>query len=349
VTLSCLLLTRRAAIALCSLAYLLLAALVLGEWLEIIPCRQPIGAIAGTGPLDGRYAFTVLAVYGTLFGLVSFLLLGLAAMLREGERRLYDANVRLGRLSDLRRNFLQVTLHNLQSPIGAVAMFLKNMRGELGGPVTERQKEWIDRSLQRLDGLADFLHDLQIVSRLEAGDIDAQMTEVDLAGMLRGIVEEYRPLASEHGHDVVLKLPRTLPPARGIERLLREAVINFVTNAIKYTPEGGRIVVRAAGHDGTVRVEVEDNGIGVAPMDRERLFHDFVRLKRSDTPSSGAVGSGLGLSIVRRIIETHGGRVTVRSTVGRGSTFGIELPVAEGTNGRSDEATKRRSDEGEEA
>jgi len=326
--LSCVLLSRPVAITFSALAYALLTGLVLGESFGIIPPQQPIGAIAGTGPLDARYALTVLVVYGMLFALTAFLLLTLAQLMRQGEKQLREANSELERLSNMRRDFLHIALHNLQSPVGASTMFLKNLRDGLAGPLTARQAEWVDRALGRLDGMTDFVTDLQILATLESDRLDAHTTHLDVAAILRSVVDEYHHAAEAHHHKLRLRIPADLPPVRGIERLLREAVVNYLSNAIKYTPDGGRITVRAVNDPPAVRIEVEDNGIGISVADQNRLFNEFVRISRDDAPLGKVSGSGLGLSIVRRVVEAHHGRIYVISALNRGSTFIIELPAA---------------------
>jgi signal transduction histidine kinase len=339
VMLGCLLLSRRGAIWLAILAYALLTALVLGEHADIIPRQHPMGevveAVTEEGDVvpinivyDWRDALTVLLVYGMLFTGMCFLLIGLSESLRRGERQLHDANEELNRLSDMRKDFLHIALHNLQSPIGAATMFLRNIRKGLAGPTTEQQEQWLDRSMDRLGGLSEFMGDLQTLASLESGAIDAQARTIDLAPMLREMVEEHRDEAEAHGHTFTLNVPDALPPVRGIERLLREAIVNYVTNAIKYTPDGGTITVSAKPFGGKVRIEVADNGVGISEENQAKLFSEFSRIKRTGTPVDKVKGTGLGLSIVKRVIEFHGGTTGVRSALDKGSTFHIFLPVA---------------------
>ena len=309
------------------MAYGFLTALVLLEWSGLVTPHLPPGAVAATGPIDGRYAITEIVVYGVLFTVTAVLLLSMARRFREGERRVRRANVELERLSRARRDFLDIALHNLKAPIGATTMFLTNLRAGLGGPVTEKQADWIERSLTRLGGITGFLKDLHLLSTLEAGKLEAEMGEVDVADMVKNVVTEMRDLAEQHRHSLTVEVADDLPRVRGIGLLLREAVANYVTNAIKYTPDGGRITVRAVAAPPNVRIEVADSGIGIAPEDRDRLFTEFVRIRRKDTGLGRVDGSGLGLTIVKRVVQSHGGTVSVASEPGQGSTFRLELPA----------------------
>ena len=136
--------------------------------------RGNFDLLAGAGELDGRYVLTVLIVFGLVFALTTFLLLTLTDLLREGERRIRDTNLELQRLSDMRRDFLHIALHNLQSPVGASTMVLKNLRSGLVGTLTDEQNDWVDRALKRLGGLTAFITDLQTLASLESGRLELQ-------------------------------------------------------------------------------------------------------------------------------------------------------------------------------
>ncbi|MCY3021594.1 MAG: HAMP domain-containing sensor histidine kinase, partial [Planctomycetota bacterium] len=297
------------------------------------------------------YVITVLVVYGLLMALAVFLMAGIAEMLREGERRLRQANQELERLSSMRRAFLHIALHDLKGPVGAVSMLVDNMASGLGGSLSDKQAHWAARAKVRLHEVLTFLRDMQILAELDAAQVAAAAEPVDVGALLKALVDEHQDLAQQRRHTLCLELPAATDgaprpgttlgglTARSVERLLREAVANYITNAIKYTPEGGRIAVRAnlaqasgPQADGTaapqvIRVEVADNGRGIAPDDQARLFGEFVRILPKDHGGPPVSGTGLGLSIVRRIAELHGGRAGVVSQPGQGSTFFLEIPA----------------------
>jgi signal transduction histidine kinase len=328
VILAAVLLSRRAAYAHALIGYLLLAGLVVGEGLGWLPQNRPEGAVPAGARIEARYVLTVLFVYGLLMALAAFLMSGLAEALRAGEVRLRQANQELQRLSEMRRAFLHIALHDLKSPIAAIAMLLDNLVSGLGGPLTQQQGHWVRRAKQRLGELLEFLRDLQVLGELESADIAAQAGAVDMGALARKVAEEQAELAQQRRQTLSVELPSELPAAQGVERLLREALANYLSNAIKYTPEGGSIRLRAARDAAMLRVEVQDSGRGIAAQDQERLFNEFVRIPASDQAGPPVSGTGLGLSIVRRIAEAHGGRVGVVSALGKGSTFFFELPVA---------------------
>lgn len=324
---SCILLSRKAALSLTAAAYTLLIGLVVVEWTGLAVPHRPIGAVPGDGPLTDMYALTLIVVYGMLFILSAILLLGLNRDLRRVERRILLANAELSRLSQLRKDFLHIAAHNLRAPVGAAVMLLQNMRAGLAGETTDKQRDWLDRSLRRLDDLSDFMTNLQTLSALETDIIKTHFMKVDLEEVVRKVVDDYRDVAEAHRHAVEFDVPGPVPFVLGHDRLLREAVINYVTNAIKYTPEGGVITVRVFGLGAMVRVEVRDSGPGIPLEQQARLFQEFVRLADGTGGGAKVKGSGLGLSIVKRIVLAHGGLVGVDSQPGRGSCFYLEIPA----------------------
>jgi signal transduction histidine kinase len=321
------LLTRRAAFAHALVGYLLLAGIVLGEWRGIVPKHRPVGAVPGGPENDVRVVLTVLFVYGLLTAAATYLMTGIAERLRQGERHLRAAREDLEKLADLRRSFLHVALHDLRSPVDTVVTLLDNLMAGVGGPLNEQQTASVGRADARLRGLLLLLSDLQVLASLESAHIEEVMEPLDIVALVRQVALDHEEPAQERGLGIVAELPQQLPPARGVRRLLREALANYLTNAIKYARPGSTIVVRATSTGSLYRIEVADDGPGIGEADRATLFREFARLK----PTAGkpsVPGTGLGLSIVRRIAEAHGGRAGVESSPGKGSTFFVEIPHA---------------------
>jgi signal transduction histidine kinase len=205
-----------------------------------------------------------------------------------------------------------------------VTTLLENLENELGGPLNPQQRQWVERADHRLRGSLELLRGLQVLADLETEPLSKLMEPVDLDPIVHEVVEEYADLAQEHRQSLTADLPEGLPMVHGIARLLREVLVNYVTNAIKYAGEGRTIVVRVQAKNDLLRVEVRDNGPGIAIEDQARLFQEFVRLAKG---KGQPAGTGLGLSIVRRIAEAHNGQAGVESTPGQGSTFFLTLPA----------------------
>lgn len=319
------LLSRAEAYGHAGLGYLFLCALVLGEWSGVLPRQNIGGAIPAGGSLDGRLVLTILFVYGLLTVVNTALTTGIVKLLRQSERGLRDARDRLERLADLRRSFLHVVLHDVRSPVGTVVSMLDGLVDGIDGPLAEPQARRIKRAGERLDGVLELLRNLRVLADLETEQLEPMMVSVDLLATIRASVEDQVDFAEHRGIELKVDLPSSLPRVRVVERLVREALANYLTNAIKYTQSGGRVVAGAFTAQGIVRVTVTDNGPGV-PLDRQgRLFQEF----SGRGAANKTAGIGLGLSIVRRIAEAHGGRAGVVSEPGRGSTFFIEFKSLE--------------------
>jgi signal transduction histidine kinase len=321
------LLSRAEAYGHAAIGYLFLSALVLGEWGGIVPRQIISGATPAGESLDGRLVLTILFVYGLLTAVTTRLTTDIVKLLRDSEYGLRDARDRLERLADIRRSFLHVVLHDVRSPVGTVVAMLEGLTGGIDGPLSDAQKQRALRAEKRLQGVLELLRSLRVLADLETERLETLMAPVDLLATIRATVEEHQDSAEQRGLALAAELPASLPKVEGVERLIQEAIANYLTNAIKYTPTGGRIEVRASSTRDVVRVEVKDNGPGISAEDQGRLFHEFSRLGKAGGRGSKATGIGLGLSIVRRIAEAHGGRAGVVSEPGHGSTFFIEFKV----------------------
>jgi len=324
------LLSRPAAYGHALVGYLLLAGLVLGEWSGLVPRNSPVGAVS-VGPAgEFQAVLTVLFVYGLLTAVTTVLTTGIVRLLRQNEQGLREASLRLEGLADMRRSFLHVVLHDLRSPVGTVVTMLESLSGGVDGALGEAPKKRVDRAGEKLRGVLDLLRGLRVLADLETERLESLMAPVDMLATVRAVVEDHADAAEMRGQRLELALPESLPAIRGVERLLREAVANYLTNAIKYADPRGPIMVRATHEGSLVRVEVCDSGPGIATEDLGRLFQEFARVGKPGARRSEATGIGLGLSIVRRIAEAHDGRAGVESQAGQGSTFFIELPVVGG-------------------
>ncbi|RMG87126.1 MAG: sensor histidine kinase, partial [Chloroflexi bacterium] len=167
--------------------------------------------------------------------------------------------------------------------------------------------------------ISDVLNLEQLRSRL------GNRTPCNMAEVVESIITQQKPEAAQKGQTLEAAIAPNLPPVLADANLLWQAVTNLVSNAIKYTPEGGHIEVRLHRNNGMLRLEVEDNGYGIPEEAQEKLFSEFYRVKTEATRHIS--GTGLGLSLVKSVVEAYGGRVWVKSAEGVGSTFFVELPV----------------------
>ncbi len=169
------------------------------------------------------------------------------------------------------------------------------------------------------------VNELLDLSRIESGTAQLMLDDVDLVRVARTTAERLRLFAERQGLRIDLDLPDRVPPVRGDEDRLGQVLVNLLHNAVKFSPNGGEIVVGVRDEDGEVRVWVRDPGIGVPRADLTRIFERFYKVDRARVRGRG--GTGLGLSISRHVVESHGGRIWAESEEGSGSTFTFTLPV----------------------
>ncbi|MBM4461838.1 MAG: PAS domain-containing sensor histidine kinase [Chloroflexi bacterium] len=251
-------------------------------------------------------------------------------LLSQKTRELEEISREVAKLEEQERRFvrfLRVVAHDLQSPLAATQTCLWDILDGYCGKITDEQRDMLERSSRRIDGLSTLIGDLLDIPRIEAGQIVHEMKETSLSEVIERSVDELSNLAKEKGITLKVELPQSLPRIHGSSIRLQQVVRNLISNAIKYSREG-TVLVRATEDEGDLRVEVIDSGIGILPEDLPLLFTDFFRGKNVETR-----GTGLGLSISKRIVEAHGGRIWAESPcpeTGKGSKFSFTLPKVAG-------------------
>ena len=231
----------------------------------------------------------------------------------------------LRRLERVRRDFMANVSHEFKTPLTAIQGFAETL---LAGALDDRQNrvrflEIIRDHARRLAQLTD---DLLKLAQIEAGRMELDFQPISVAELVSSCVETARIKGQQKQHTFELECPPGLPPARGDATRLREVLQNLLDNAVQYTPEGGRITVRARVAESAIEITVSDTGIGIPQADQERIFERFYRVDAARSREVG--GTGLGLSIAKHIVEAHGGRIRVESIVGAGSHFHFTVPLA---------------------
>ena len=230
------------------------------------------------------------------------------------------------RLRDkLKSDFVSMVAHEIRTPMNTVLLQLKVLLDGLAGDLTEKQTEILSRSTERINALVNLSNELLDLSRIESGLIAHEKEMVNLNEIITSQADFQREYAREKGIDLQLESLPDLPPLLANRQNLEEVLSNLITNAIKYTPEGGRVTVSAEADANTVRFRVADTGFGLSPEDQQRIFDRFYRVKNDKTRR--IAGTGLGLPIVKRIVEAHQGWIDVASAPDEGSTFQVNLPI----------------------
>ena len=235
------------------------------------------------------------------------------------ERRTVDE---LRRLSTMRADFVSLVSHELRTPLASVIGSARTLQARWRELSAEQREAFLALIADETDRLAGLVGEVLDTSRIDAGTFSYSFGEVDVGGLVEETVA-----AADLGNDavdVVARIPRALPLVRGDGARLRQVLANLIHNAVKYSPEGEAVEVRATAVDGRVVVDVTDRGRGIAPADQSLIFEKFGRV----AGSSSLPGSGLGLYIARAIAEAHGGRLEVTSAPGLGATFTLSLPLA---------------------
>lgn len=238
---------------------------------------------------------------------------------------LQTANARLKELDQLKSAFVSIVSHELRTPMTSIRGYIDNLLDGLAGPLTDKQRHYLDRVKVNADRLTHMIAELLDLSRIEAGRVELTVTDVDLRLLATDVVEEYQRPATERGIHLTLDAPATLRPITGDRNKLHQILTNLIGNALKFTPADGTIAVTVeAPRPDCQQVIISDSGCGIPPEELPRIFEKFFRGNGIPLETRGA---GLGLAIVRTLVELHGGQVSVESRVGAGSRFVVSLPA----------------------
>jgi signal transduction histidine kinase len=246
--------------------------------------------------------------------------------LEESNRELNEANASLRELSAMKEEFLALTTHDLRSPLTVISGVINFFTSGRLGDMTPEQKNMVAMMERNTQNLIELVNDLLDASKLESGTMRLDAATIELRGLVGEMKEQMQPLAREKEISLEEDVPEDLPPLRADRAKLRRVLVNLVSNALKFTPKGGRVRLGAAREGGFVRVSVSDTGVGIPREDLHDIFDKYAQARSRATRSEK--GTGLGLYITRQLVELHGGKISVQSEVGKGSTFSFTIPTA---------------------
>ncbi len=241
----------------------------------------------------------------------------------------------------LREHFAAIVSHELKSPLGAVQQNLFVLADDLADKMTEEQKEKISRLQGRIGDLVTLINTwLRVISEdISKIRDDFKLTSIET--VVGKAIESIEPQAIRKDIDIKSTLSTPLPQVSGNEGTLVEALTNILNNAVKYSRVEGKIELRSNEENGELTITITDNGVGIAEEDIPHIFDDFYSGKARP---KGERSSGVGLAITKRIIEAHDGKIFVESTLGKGSTFSIQLPASRNNQGGSNGSTETNTD-----
>lgn len=286
---------------------------------------QPVPGTLGQVPSIG-FAITAIGLCAIVVGVPAFFSTATLRMLRAREAALEKRTAQLIQAATQRSQFVASMTHELRTPIHGVQGLSDVIAAGVYGPVTDKQKDAcasIKRSAQSLLSLID---DLLVLSRAEAGKIDARPGDVDIPALVERVTASVSWMVGTKDLALDAAIEPDLPSVASDERWLAHVLVNLVSNAAKFTPEGGRVTVRAIRRGAAVVLEVVDTGIGIAPEERAAIFEPFRQTERGDAKGYGGVG--LGLALVARLTDLLGAEVELESVVGKGSTFRVVVPIS---------------------
>jgi signal transduction histidine kinase/HAMP domain-containing protein len=240
-------------------------------------------------------------------------------------QEIQDKSRQLEAASRHKSEFLANMSHELRTPLNAIIGFSEVLLERMFGELNEKQAEYLQDVLTSGRHLLSLINDILDLSKVEAGRMELELTRFDLPLALENAVTLVRERATRHGLTLEPAVDERLGDFVGDERKLKQILLNLLSNAVKFTPSGGRIGLKAVLADAVVEISVSDTGIGIAPEDQGAIFEEF-RQVGSDYARKRE-GTGLGLTLAKKFVELHGGKIWVKSEVGKGSTFTFTLPV----------------------
>jgi signal transduction histidine kinase len=279
-----------------------------------------IGSLSLTRKLPGEFPTEVVELLRT-FATQSALALQNAHLFQEIEEKGRQLEVANRHKSE----FLASMSHELRTPLNAVIGFSEVLLERMFGELNDKQDEYLQDILSSGRHLLSLINDILDLAKIEAGRMELEVIDFHLPQAIDNAVTLVRERAARRAITLEVEIDSRLGEIKGDERKVKQVLLNLLSNAIKFTPEGGHVGVQAGLADGFAEVAVTDTGVGIAPEDHEAVFEEF-RQVGTDYAKKHE-GTGLGLTLSRRFVELHGGKIWVKSQLGQGATFTFTLPV----------------------
>jgi signal transduction histidine kinase len=246
-----------------------------------------------------------------------------ADLAQQNERLLWQSE-ELARANKLKSEFLASMSHELRTPLNAVIGYSALLLDGIGGDLSVRQRDYVDRSRSAAQHLLSLINDILDLARIESGKMPLNIESVTLRELIQEVSAQVEPMVTTRKLEFTRYIDPTCPLFETDKTKVKQILLNLLSNAVKFTNRGSVTLTTACEGD-VVRLEVIDTGVGIKPDEIEAIWEDFRQLDQSRTRSHG--GTGLGLSITRRLTQQLGGEVSVQSVFGEGTTFTVRLPL----------------------
>ncbi|MFH2049291.1 MAG: hybrid sensor histidine kinase/response regulator [bacterium] len=238
----------------------------------------------------------------------------------EKRRLTIESNRLLQEKNEMREGFISMVSHQLRTPLVAVQQYFEVILGGMAGEVTDEQREMLERSKIRIDQLIYLIKDWLNLSKIDANRIVKKLASINITSIFTNIFNLMQTIAKEKNITLKMDIPENLPTISADEETLEQAFLNLVDNGIKYGKNDGSLVVSAKEKNGYIEVSISDNGIGIPEDKLPFIFEQFYQVEYKTE------SAGLGLSIVKKIMDAHSATIKVTSELGKGSTFTVLLP-----------------------
>lgn len=340
------LMTRKDSYIFATLCTVLWAGLLIMEAIGVLPHYNLQGFRLPTRYQEWSHIGAEIAVLTSAAYIISYLSSSVVMRLRDSERRLYESNracqlraeeldsvnMRLQEMDRTRTQFLRLVTHELRAPVAAIQSYLRLIIEGYVPP--ENTMEIVTKAEQRANDQLDLISDLLDLAHLQDHPAPAVKQRCDAVQVMRDVLDLMQARIDDKSLKKVLEIPEETPLVCANQEQIKRIWTNLISNAIKYTPDGGTITITIGVDGNYLKASVQDTGIGMSPEEQQHIFEEFYRTERAKEMSRH--GTGLGLSIVRGIVQGCGGQLTLHSQVDQGSTFTFTLPLAETTTNGSE-------------
>ncbi|MFC1761830.1 sensor histidine kinase [Planctomycetota bacterium] len=307
-----------------TLAVFLLGGMVLLECYGHLP-NYPLTGFVETGLYAQQtYVLSFLFVFSITLYLIVYMTTSIAAQLRAQQESLEQANAQLEEKDTIKNNYVLRVTHDIKGHLAAIESLVTIVNDEMVGPLNDKQKDLVDRAHRRTVKCMAFIQALLRLTRMKLAG-ERPQAEFSLRSTLDTALEAVQNLAQKKSIVITTEIAPDVNRIYGEPMMIEETITNMLFNAVKYTPNGGRVTLTAAVNDGWFRVQISDTGIGIPERDLDKVFEEFYRAENARV--SERDGTGLGLSFARAVIERHGGQVSAQNNAKVGCTFTISLPA----------------------
>lgn len=251
-------------------------------------------------------------------------------------QELMEKTSQLERASRAESEFLAHMSHELRTPLNAIIGFSELMLDEVPGKINEEQRECLNNILHSGRHLLNLINEILDLSKIESGKLELKLGEITLGRIIESLRSQITPLIEPRKQSLEVEIEEGLPPVRADKTKVKQVLLNLLSNASKFTPDGGKLKIEAKREGDWCRVSVIDTGSGIRKEDQNRIFEAFAQLGNPNKKG----GVGLGLAISKQIVEKHGGRIWVESEYGKGSKFTFTLPLASTSSSKGSNRNK---------